>query len=513
VAWTQRYLTLPETLDIASRAPPELSKHWEEAAYIVHCVYGRFMHDSRRYDPDDWVYLKIDKLREVVSWKRLSKWIDWLRENGVIEVDLSYRAGFYSRSYRMTGTFRYAYGVIRPVKNRRLNRKIDKFRNDQQDRFSSPTIKSLYQLLRGLEIDTPAALRHVRFAKDYSATKNPKFAQWMDESSITMISTHQFFLMEDKYGRVHSNLTNLSSDLRQYLRWHGESLWNTDVRNSQPFIFGCLLMFLFNLSDTVESDKVRELIHKIERYSLQNDYSVAKVTTERLTRNVTNAQDNATQPQESPSPSHTLMMQQSNEKSTKETTYGDFDCKNTQELYQEPTSAVPLSKSIESDVLSAIRLVKHHWKECERYITLCCEGQLYDHFQKLVPAGTSYASMARHEFKQTFFRECIFCEKEDVPGRLFRDLFVREFPHVWKIICTLKRSHHSVLPKLLQNIESQYVIHKAAAAFLKARPKRFLGTIHDSLLVTESDAKFAEQCLVDCFRQSRLSPTVAVVPA
>lgn len=49
------------------------------------------------------------------------------------------------------------------------------------------------------------------------------------------------FLLDDKGGRFHSNLTNLKSELRNYLSWKGHKLVSLDIKNSQPLLS---LMFL-----------------------------------------------------------------------------------------------------------------------------------------------------------------------------------------------------------------------------------------------------------------------------
>ena len=46
---------------------------------------------------------------------------------------------------------------------------------------------------------------------------------------------------QDKYGRVHTNLTNLPKRLRQFLVVDGSSLSEIDVPNSQPLFFGVSL--------------------------------------------------------------------------------------------------------------------------------------------------------------------------------------------------------------------------------------------------------------------------------
>ena len=48
-----------------------------------------------------------------------------------------------------------------------------------------------------------------------------------------------FFTIPDRYGRFHSNLTNLKKTLRPFLRYRDSELVNLDIANSQPMVF-CL---------------------------------------------------------------------------------------------------------------------------------------------------------------------------------------------------------------------------------------------------------------------------------
>ena len=58
---------------------------------------------------------------------------------------------------------------------------------------------------------------------------------------IRRIAEGDFFSIPDRYGRFHSNLTNLKTTLRPFLRYRDSDLVNLDIANSQPMIF-CLLL-------------------------------------------------------------------------------------------------------------------------------------------------------------------------------------------------------------------------------------------------------------------------------
>ena len=58
---------------------------------------------------------------------------------------------------------------------------------------------------------------------------------------IQRIVNGDFFTVVDRFGRFHTNLTNLKATLRPYLRYRDSHLCNLYIANSQPIVF-CLLL-------------------------------------------------------------------------------------------------------------------------------------------------------------------------------------------------------------------------------------------------------------------------------
>jgi hypothetical protein len=76
-----------------------------------------------------------------------------------------------------------------------------------------------------------------------------------DMIAIDMIHNKQFFHNPDRNGRFHTNLTNLNSDLRRFLKFRGKNIMGTDIRNSQPLFFALVLMDRFKGKDLPEDVK------------------------------------------------------------------------------------------------------------------------------------------------------------------------------------------------------------------------------------------------------------------
>jgi hypothetical protein len=68
---------------------------------------------------------------------------------------------------------------------------------------------------------------------------------------------HKYFYKPDPYGRWHSNLTNAPEWLRKHLidwRFPGYSIYNLDLRNSQPYFLGLCALEAADDDDSVPSD-------------------------------------------------------------------------------------------------------------------------------------------------------------------------------------------------------------------------------------------------------------------
>jgi len=103
-----------------------------------------------------------------------------------------------------------------------LRNKIDKF---------TKVHRHIYTFLEMVEINYEEALKSIDElpVHEYNSVK----------ISIDKIHNKEFYIHRDEFGRVHTNFTNLKSDLRKFLSYKDQNLVNIDIANSQP-----LLLFL-----------------------------------------------------------------------------------------------------------------------------------------------------------------------------------------------------------------------------------------------------------------------------
>jgi hypothetical protein len=157
-------------------------------------------------------------------------------------------------------------------------------------------------------------------------------------------------------------------------------------------------------------------------------------------------------------------------------------------------------------LLFSLRLRRHYRGNLEadvrQYIALCEQGVLYD----TLMAGWGIPARKRHRFKRSFFASILYCQNEPVRKRARQ--FGEMFPNVLAAIHALKADDYKDLPRRLQRAESELVIGTIATRFMREHPHAFLGTLHDSLLVTPDYARYARAIMAEEFNRAGLNPTL-----
>lgn len=248
--------------------------------------------------------------------------------------------------------------------------------------------------------------------------------------SHQLIKSQNYFLSVDNYGRVHTNITNMSSKLRKHLKVDDKKLVNIDIRNSQPLFLSTLLGFLFK----------QDL--KINTVNLNKDKYIS------------------------------LLL--------------PYDVKN-EGFLSHLQELVMDGQNFRPDVIN--------------YTQLCEQGRFYDWLmtEMNIPLDD------RRKFKRRFFAKVFFCENKPTEESEF---FKKYFPSVHAFITLVKSKDYSLLAKMLQRIESLFIIETVVARCFRERRSMFLTTIHDSILVLPSDVEFVLRILKEEFAKINLEPII-----
>jgi hypothetical protein len=167
-------------------------------------------------------YLNMKYLRKQIP--QAEQYIKYLLSIHLIERTKGYKPGERSYGYRIDSDFESRY-IVKTVTDQKLIRKV----NEAPRKFA-----------RGFSVQN-------KYIKDFTLDPQAlKFAEnnYSGESynsaivSINMVDNEEkYSLIDEAGGRFYSNLTNMPSGLRQFVRVKSRYLRaNVDIKNSQPYI-------------------------------------------------------------------------------------------------------------------------------------------------------------------------------------------------------------------------------------------------------------------------------------
>ena len=256
----------PDGFDPDDILPVKLRRHGDFVRYFLGKLHWERVFDRRHRD--SMIELKADYMRKLLPntdcWKSVKK---ALLDEKVLLSDNHYIEGKNGVPGKCIG-FRLGpkYATL-PQKRVLITDKflIKKLRKRRES--NSPKLdvhRHLYRFVKSLSIDYEAALEFL-FDKTRDDDQDSE-AFTLNESAIRMIRDGDYYFSSCEFGRVHTNVTSLMTELRQFLRYDGMPLVNLDIRNSQPLFFGMLM------SNYFQNDKN---FANINRYAVseQSNYS------------------------------------------------------------------------------------------------------------------------------------------------------------------------------------------------------------------------------------------------
>ena len=231
--------------------------HWLLSHLYYHPLM-KFRHDRwERYVPCG------SKFLEAMIGRNYKSVVKKLLEAGYIEPDGVYWPGDQQimgkcLGYRLAEHLRPAQTKWRwlPVPSNTLHKRIARWK-DKAEQKLSPRQRLMLDQLREISIDGDSARALIpavvqsRILDWTKAIKAGKIKKSLDDlqkefaqqllRQVEAIERGEWYLKPDRFGREHSNITNLTSELRQFLSFHGEPLENVDTSNSQPIFLGVSL--------------------------------------------------------------------------------------------------------------------------------------------------------------------------------------------------------------------------------------------------------------------------------
>jgi hypothetical protein len=245
--------------------------------------------------------------------------------------------------------------------------------------------------------------------------------------SSDKIDNKKFHLLrDDNIYRLHSPLTNMRSDIRNFLTYDNEPLISIDIKNCQPYLSILLLSKNFW--------KKKDFINNI--------------------------------------------------KSSQDILFSKPCILHIRKYYNRHLK--PHIYRFSNIMLEEVSQTTD-MKDVAEFKNLVVKGQLYEHFQSLINQNNhGNTNYSRSEIKkiifQVFFTDNRFIgQKAAEPKRIFR----KAFPNVYKVFSTLKRSEKRNLSNMLQRLESFLVIDVICKKISVEYPDAPMFTIHDSIATTD----------------------------
>lgn len=181
---------------------------------------------------DGWVQLNKHVLRSIVSKRKECRFINDLCTWGILDQQRSWQAGKRSMQYRLRAPYSAHAVEASFLTDTGITRRLNAFTQRRtlvscQEGAGYPVVQ---YWLGQLRIDWVRALRYI--GGQY-ALHSPEYETRF--IAIDLIAHgNLFFVVDQKAGRAHHNLSNLAADLRQFLTINGQPLVQVDLSNSQP---------------------------------------------------------------------------------------------------------------------------------------------------------------------------------------------------------------------------------------------------------------------------------------
>lgn len=227
---------VPKSIDLEEIAKtyPRFKGFTEDKCYyilsIINKVNGKSLESYNGY-----VTVNSSKMYEI-GIRDFRAYIQYLYKAGIIYTDGSYVIGERSRSYKITDKYRKTDKVIL-INKKSLAKKINKaYATTMRDISNNLNLYKSFN--ENLTIEFNQALAYIDYKFETSEqTDNDVCSYNHNQRTIYAINDKNFrFSQDDKSGRIHTDITNMSKDVRQFLRYNGQRLINLDFKNSQPFL-------------------------------------------------------------------------------------------------------------------------------------------------------------------------------------------------------------------------------------------------------------------------------------
>jgi hypothetical protein len=212
----------------------DFSSHY---SYVVSNIYIR-PYTDKRIENSDFVPVNKELLRKLISKQETEIIIDNLVKLDILETDNIYIIGKKSRCYKINDKSTLKW-KLEEMKDNKL---AEKLTLKHEARIESVIghgegYRIVNYWFKLLEMDVDKSKKYI--SNHFRGDKDKYDSAFC---SINLFKHEMKFISVDNTSnRLHCNLTNLDSKLRQFLTIDGEKLAQVDISNSQPLFLGMVM--------------------------------------------------------------------------------------------------------------------------------------------------------------------------------------------------------------------------------------------------------------------------------
>jgi hypothetical protein len=187
---------------------------------------------NREFSSEDFIPIKIDYLRNLITYNKTKYFLDLLVKEEVLLCDNKYQVGIKSKGYKITDKYKKQKFYLEEMENKALSSKIEKVLKSIKDEVvkRNDAYSYITVCMENLKIDRKKADKILSSKKILKGTK---------ESMKTMLDRfdEKFATVDNTGNRLHNNLTNIATVLRKALTYKDKNITQCDLKNSQPLLF------------------------------------------------------------------------------------------------------------------------------------------------------------------------------------------------------------------------------------------------------------------------------------
>ena len=134
-----------------------------------------------------------------------------------------------------------------------------------------------------------------------------------------------------------------------------------------------------------------------------------------------------------------------------------------------------------------------HDTALENYIKTASQGKVYEYMQEVINKREN-VNLKRDDIK-TMILTTLFSKNRFMPT--YKKYFKQNFPQIYELIRLVKKENHETLACILQNIESEIILHRCCCQIWNISNHQVpVFTIHDSICTTIGNEVFVKEIMI-----------------